>query len=100
MTASENKISKTENCTCEHKAGFYTVKYCKCCNKPIPYKWQAASNIHKKLRDARLAKGITQRKVAKDLGFHPASLSNFEGGRNPLCRSNIRRYADYLGIKI
>lgn len=55
--------------------------------------------IGKKLRNARLEKGVVQRKMAKDLGLTVQSILNVENGKCSKV-ATLERIAEYLGVEI
>lgn len=55
--------------------------------------------IGEKLRNARLEKGVVQRRMAKDLGLTVQSVLNVENGKC-LKVSTLERIAEYLGVEI
>ena len=55
--------------------------------------------IGEKLRNARLEKGVVQRRMAKDLGLTVQSVLNVENGKC-LKVATLERIAEYLGVEI
>ena len=58
------------------------------------------SIIGKRLRKARLAKGLNQATVAEKLGYTRATIANFEAGRQRLRVGVIYGYADLVDMEI
>ena len=55
--------------------------------------------IGEKLRNARLEKGVVQRRMAKDLGLTVQSILNIENGKCFNIKT-IEKYAEYIGVEI
>jgi transcriptional regulator with XRE-family HTH domain len=51
------------------------------------------------IRQARLARGLSQEEVAHGADLHPTWLSHIEGGRNPAW-GTVRRIASALGVEV
>lgn len=56
------------------------------------------ANIGKKLRDSRIAKGLTQAEVAKMLGVSPQAISNFEREKCRVSNETLRALCDIYEI--
>ena len=54
----------------------------------------------KKVKEIRLAKGMSQAAVAKILGVHPTYVSGIERGVRNMALKNIERLAKALGVPI
>lgn len=54
--------------------------------------------VGEKLREARIAKGLTQAEVAKTLGISPQAISNFEREKCRVSNENLRALCDIYGI--
>lgn len=54
----------------------------------------------KKLKEARLAKGMSQRTLAKALGFHTRSISNMEQGFRGVSLQTLLRIAELTGYPV
>lgn len=50
-----------------------------------------------KLKEIREARGMTQRKLAKELGVTPGSVAKWELGYHALSMDNLVNLADVLG---
>jgi transcriptional regulator with XRE-family HTH domain len=55
--------------------------------------------IGEKLKNARIERGIVQRRMAKDLGLTVQSVLNVENGKC-LKVATLERIAKYLGVEI
>jgi transcriptional regulator with XRE-family HTH domain len=55
--------------------------------------------IHKRVRQIRLSKGIKQSYVAERIGVSKASYCHFENGRRSLKADQLKVLADALGVK-
>lgn len=55
--------------------------------------------IGKKLKKARIERGVIQRRMAKDLGLSVQSVLNVENGKC-LKVATLERIAEYLGVEI
>ncbi|MDF2056335.1 helix-turn-helix transcriptional regulator [Priestia megaterium] len=54
-----------------------------------------------KLKEARLAQGISQTFMAKKLGYsYPSGYANIETGRNKLSLANAKKIADILQMDV
>ena len=51
-------------------------------------------NISKHIKDNKLV----QRKIAKDLGFHPQNLNAFLKGRLAMSTDKIKKLTDYINM--
>ncbi|MGP0100094.1 MAG: helix-turn-helix domain-containing protein [Solirubrobacteraceae bacterium] len=51
------------------------------------------------IREARVARGLSQEEVAHKADLHPTWLSHIEAGRNPAW-GTVRRIAAALGIEV
>ena len=57
-------------------------------------------NIGEKIREARLAKGMTQEELGEILGVQKSAIAKYENGRVVnIKRSNLKKIADVLGLK-
>jgi transcriptional regulator with XRE-family HTH domain len=56
--------------------------------------------LHERVRQIRLSKGLKQSYVAERLGMPPASYCKFELGRQSLKAEKIKPLADVLGVRV
>ena len=57
-------------------------------------------NVGDKIRQARLAKGMTQEELGEILGLKKSAIAKYESGRVVnIKRSNLKKIADVLGLK-
>ncbi len=55
--------------------------------------------LGKRIRDARINKGMSQAEVAREMGLKQASISQFENGQRVPMPANIRKLAGILGVE-
>ena len=53
--------------------------------------------VYARMRDAR---GVTDYRVAKDIGFRTAMFSNWKAGRFAPKLEKLKRIADYFGVSV
>ena len=53
-----------------------------------------------RLKDLRKSKGISQLKLAMDLGLNQNSISRYESGSREAGYDMLIRFADYYGVSI
>jgi transcriptional regulator with XRE-family HTH domain len=57
-------------------------------------------DIGQKIRDARLAKGMTQEELGRILGVQKSAIAKYENGRIVnIKRSTLKKISDVLGIR-
>lgn len=57
-------------------------------------------NIGEKIREARLAKGMTQEELGEILGVQKSAIAKYENGRVVnIKRSTLKKISDVLGLK-
>ena len=57
-------------------------------------------NIGEKIREARLAKGMTQEELGEILGVQKSAIAKYENGRIVnIKRSTLKKISDVLGLK-
>lgn len=61
---------------------------------------QLRQRVARRLRDARVAKGLSQEKFSEAMGVAPESISRFERGRTPLSLELLGRASRVLGLPI
>jgi SOS regulatory protein LexA len=55
-------------------------------------------DVGKMIREARLARGISLRALAGQVGIHFSHLSKIENGRDPIGRDSLIKIAEELGV--
>lgn len=56
--------------------------------------------LGKRIRDARTARGVTQDKLARALTLTRTSITNIEGGRQPVFAHHLVACARFLGVTV
>lgn len=57
--------------------------------------------LHKQIKELRIAAGITQQKLADDCGITQSTVARFETGRTPeYTIKTLRLFAGYLGKEV
>lgn len=56
--------------------------------------------IGERVRDLRLARGMTQAELADAVGVHRVTITRFESGTHDLGVSNLRRLANVLHVEV
>ena len=56
--------------------------------------------VGQRIRDRRLALGLSTTKVAEQLDVHRQSINRFERGSNSIGIDLLKRIADVLGVKV
>ena len=53
-----------------------------------------------RLKELRLAKGLTQGQISKDIGIHQRAYSYYENGRRDIPNILLVKFADYYEVSI
>jgi SOS regulatory protein LexA len=59
-----------------------------------------SSDIGERIRETRLARGISMRQLAREIGIDHSHLSKIENGKEPIGRNTLCRVAEKLGADI
>ena len=69
-------------------------------NKLVSYMADIKQQVGQQIREARKAKGYTQKEVSEKLGISEGSYNRYENGSANLSIETIQRVAHVLGTKI
>lgn len=58
------------------------------------------NDVGRVLRDARVAKGMTQAMLGERLGYSAMAISHFENGARPIRAEELKRASELLGVDL